>query len=501
MNQHSVKQPQRSEHPGPPDPSTSTGWVPRQEIEGAQADLFDYAKLRDYLGFGLRAVRRRWPQVLLTFVLVTAVSVVAVIVLPKTYVCEIKIQAQRNTIISNIAGMPQPWDYELPTRAAADLIQQHDNYVSIVHKADLVREWERTKPPLWRLRDGIAKRISGELTPELKEEALINALEQRLAVAVTEDTVTISVEWPDAASAYRIIHAAYENFLDARRYKEIAGVAEAIGLLESRAADSRATVIQELDKLQRLRAARPTKARPAAAAKLAPAPPPPDPELAALRAQLQSKRQVIAQMEEFRRKRIADLSAKLAELKQNYSEFHPAVIDLEQSLSQQEREENPQLAVLRADYKQLEDEYDRRGGAALPEVPLTSAPLPMEAQQLSRSTSEEIEPPEIEQAKADIKLEISRYATVTQKIEAAKLELESQRAAFQYRYGVLRPAALPLSPAKPKKRVVVGAGAVMGILLGMVLAFLLDLRSGVLLEEWQVERMLEVPVIGEVSLR
>jgi uncharacterized protein involved in exopolysaccharide biosynthesis len=207
-------------------------------------------------------------------------------------------------------------------------------------------------------------------------------------------------------------------------------------------------------------------------------------------------------MEEFRRRRIAELASKLADLRQVFNEFHPAVIDLQQSLQQLEREESPQLATLRQEYRQLEHEYERRGGPALE----TSADgnarleLPSEALRLARLQAEEMESPEAEQAKADLKYEVGRYSTLVDRIEQAKTELETQRAAFPYRYGILRPAALPTGPDKPKKRTVLGASAVMGLLLGMVAAVLLDIRSRRVLHRWQVERQLQLPVLADLRM-
>jgi uncharacterized protein involved in exopolysaccharide biosynthesis len=319
-------------------------------------------------------------------------------------------------------------------------------------------------------------------------------------VASAEDTVTIGIDWPDARTAFRLIQAAHENFLEARQYKEISAVSEAIGLLQGRQLDAQQKVRAALETVFRLRGpAKEQKPRVAAAR------PPPrsgveDPDLQRLRSQLQSKQQVIAEMEEFRRRRIAQLASRLAELRQVFSEFHPVVVDVQQSLQQQEREENPHLATLRQEYRRLQDEYERRGGTA-GETGLAAAPerLPAEALQIARAIGDELESPEIEQAKAELGHEVSRYAAVTERIEQAKLELETQRAAFNYRYGVLRPATVPTTPSKPKAPLVVGAGAFVGLLLGMLAAVLLDVRSRRVHERWQIERQLGLAILGGVD--
>ena len=205
-------------------------------------------------------------------------------------------------------------------------------------------------------------------------------------------------------------------------------------------------------------------------------------------------------MEDFRRRRIADLASKLAELKQTFSEFHPAVIDLQQTLQQQEREENPQLTLLRQEFRQLEDQYERRGGPALESSEGESAGrLTVEALRVGRAMGDEVESPDVEQAKADLKYELGRYSSLAEKIDQARTELEAQRAAFHYRYGVLRPAGLPKAPSKPNRKLVLAAGVAMALLLAVLAALLRDLRSGLVLERWQVERQLGLIVIGEVQ--
>jgi uncharacterized protein involved in exopolysaccharide biosynthesis len=477
--------------------------VPQQEIAGADADLFDYGKLRDYLGFGLRAVRRHRALTASVTVALVGLVAVALAVLPKTYHCEIKIQAQRNQVIGSVAGMTRPWDYELPTAAATDLIIRTDNLRSLVRKTDLIHAWDATRAPLLRLKDALLRRLRGEIPDDQKEEAMIGTLEQRLSVKTTEDTVTIGVDWPDARTAYRLIQAAHENFLEARQYKEVSALSEAVGLLQGRALEQRNKVDAAVERMQRLRSTYEPRKKSAAVVVKPPTPPRPvavDPDLERLRTALRSKRQVIAEMEDFRSRRMAELASRLAEMRQVYSDFHPAVVDLQQTIDQQKREENPQLIALRQEYQKLEEEYERRGGSAAAEAPDPSASsgmLPAALIQLGRS---EDEPPEVEEAKAELKHEIGRYSTLAERIEQAQLEVETQRAAFAYRYGVLRPAAVPASPVKPKKAQMLLVGLIAGLLLGVAAAILADLLSGRVLEPWQVVRQLGVPVLGEIAL-
>ena len=63
---------------------------------------------------------------------------------------------------------------------------------------------------------------------------------------------------------------------------------------------------------------------------------------------------------------------------------------------------------------------------------------------------------------------------------------------------MIRPAQVPKEPVKPKAAVVMGVGVVAALVLALAATLLLDLRSGRIVERWQIERLLELPVLGEV---
>ncbi len=84
------------------------------------------------------------------------------------------------------------------------------------------------------------------------------------------------------------------------------------------------------------------------------------------------------------------------------------------------------------------------------------------------------------------------------RIDSARIELDTARAAFKYRYAVLRPPILPSAPAKPKLPLLAIGALLAAAGLSVIAAVLADLRSGRLLETWQVERLLGLPVLGEM---
>jgi len=477
---------------------------PPQEIEGANADLFDYARLRDYLGFAVSSVRRHLKLVGVVFSMMLLFGYLAVLVLPKTYHSEIKIQAQRNQVISTVTGLDRPLDtFDSPTRAASDTVLRTDNLVSLVRKTKLVGTWDANRAPVQKLKDSLIRMIRKPMTDQQKEDVLVGTLEKKINVAVLDETVTIEVDWWDAATAYKLTVAAYENFLEARQFIEVSAISEAIGILENRLDEERDKVNASVDKVMQLRAkAAPKGVAAAPRAVVRRAAPVADPEIQRLRDSLQAKQRAIAEMDDARRRAITALETKMTSLQEVYSEFHPEVVDLRDTIRQQRASEPPQLVAAKQEYRAMEEEYQRRGGPALEAqkgvTHLVNSALPVEALRLAQT--DEVEQPETEQAKNELRYAVGRYSSLAERIDSAKLGRDTQRAAFRYRYGVLRPAGIPLSPSKPNAALLIVAAALVGVLLGIGGALITDLRSRRIYQRWQVERLLGMTVLAEVKL-
>jgi len=63
------------------------------------------------------------------------------------------------------------------------------------------------------------------------------------------------------------------------------------------------------------------------------------------------------------------------------------------------------------------------------------------------------------------------------------------------------PAEPPKGPAKPNVAAVGAAAVIAGLLLAAFAAAFADLRGGRIVETWQVERALELPVLSELTGR
>jgi capsular polysaccharide biosynthesis protein len=103
-------------------------------------------------------------------------------------------------------------------------------------------------------------------------------------------------------------------------------------------------------------------------------------------------------------------------------------------------------------------------------------------------------------ARGQLRDAMDKYAALRTQIQTAQIDLETAQAAFKYRYSVVTPAHLPRSPTKPNVPLVILAAFVAAVLCGLLFAVLADVRKGRLLERWQIERLLDRPILGEIAL-
>ncbi len=467
---------------------------------GESAELFDLALISSYAMFALHSIWRHKLLFLLVWIGIVAFSLGLMVSLPKTYQVRTTLEAQRNQVMPALSNPTRaiPTDADAPTRLAAETVQSYDNLVALIQQTEFVKNWPLHRAPLPRLKDALRRILFKEPTYEDQVDNFVYYLREKLWVSTGEGTVTIGIDFPDADLAYRLVDAAKQNFLEARQAADVSSIEEALTILEGRAEQAHQSLTASLQQLQALRdeqeARGGKRARRSAAAR---APAPVDQEVSRLLAAAQSKRRAIADLEEFRRRRVIELQNRLQEQRASFSESHPAVLDSQQSLEAM-RQESPQVAVLKRELAPLEAELKKRGivdqatqGAGLPTPVVIQAAL----------DQREDEDSQLGYAKEQVRFAFATYNSFLDRIEGAHLELDSARAAFKYRYTVIQPAQRPRRPVKPKPNLVLGASLIAGFALALLSTTLVDLRSRKLLENWQVERQLRLPLIGEVRAR
>jgi len=434
--------------------------------------LADWAKL--VIGSARRHVR------ITASVFVGGLAVLSLYYFTKTpvYRVETKVLAQRQ---QGPGTSVRPVD-DQPTRSAWEIVHRRENLIGLLQSANVIPKDSAAKKAA---SDAASVANRGGDSAEDPVDAMVRGLDKVLRVETDDRIVTIQIDWPNPEQAYHIVEGALQNFLEARHLQEITAIDEIISLLQGRAATLRDTldkVVQETSRVVVVRDRDGTQHTVAAQG-------PPE-DLVRLKSMLDAKERAIQDVESFRRTRLADLQAQLDQMKGVYSDAYPGVINLRQEIAALSRE-SPQMASLREEEQRLRNEYNGRVGQVRPGlVPAAGAPG-----QATRTRVLEGLPTPQEERLRDARF---RYEQMLERVQAAQLELDAARAAFKYRYNVIWPAEMPKKPISPNPVKIFGLGPVLALALALAVAAAYDLWKGLVVERWQVERSLGLPVLADI---
>lgn len=517
--------PWSSATPPAPAPATAASAATAATTETDIDRLLDPTRIGNYLGFVARSVGRRWLMTSFITVVMTGAITAAALVWPKSYHVDAKLLVQRNDVMASLVnpGRTIAREAEEPTRAAEEIVHQHENLLSVIKQTDLMNRWELTRAPLLKNRDRIMASLRGPRSDADRLDGMVGLLEQRVKVYATpEGSVTFDLMWPEPQAGFDILDHVIQNFLQFRRVSETSAISDSIAILDESVQTLEAQVTQTIAELPkrpapRVRRSDPAPATPAVATSqipTVPAGPPPDitRRLTRLRADLDAKRQEVAKLDDTHRLQLAEAQSRLTAAKMVYGDDFPAVIALRQTVAQLSRE-SPDLVNLRRDVLGLEQEYDslttavqtaddaaqRAAGVAV--TPADSArtriqSAPFEVDLSGVSGAESNDPTSLR-----LKVELSELAAVRERANAARAELSSSQAGFKYQYKIIRPPQVPRAPSSPNIPLWVGAGAFASLLLAVFAAVAADLASGRILEPWQVEHQLGIPVAVKLQER
>lgn len=501
------------------------------ETDAESEPLINVRQLFDYVGFVARSARRHKLLAAGTVALVLMLTATLAAILPKNYHVQTKLLAQRNAVMAALSnpGRAIPWDADAPTRAAAETVLRRDNLISLMRQTDLMAEWERTRPPALKVKDWIVAALSRyTLTDEDKVEAMVGLLEARMVVVagpVGDGTVTIDLDWPNADMAYKLVQGAQQAFLDARQAAETAAIGESIAILERYSGSLHEDINRTLAELQRTQAASAAAApvrqvarapRPAPAPAVALTSPLLDdpldtnPVLNRMKATITGKRAELARLQEARQRQLADLQARLGQLKTVYTADHPSVLSLQQNIAAVSQDP-PQVVALASEVEELQADYDKRLADATDQQIKNAFGQRSAAAPAPRVAARDADPVDrtVDTAPADrpgsqmgefvklrLRSELNQLESVLERTDGARIELAVSQAAFKYRYTVIRPAQLPRDPTFPNFKLMMAAGVLGSILLALAVVVAKDLLSKRILEPWQIERQLGLPVLG-----
>jgi uncharacterized protein involved in exopolysaccharide biosynthesis len=497
----------------------------RGHSEEGESDGLDLERMREMVGFALRAARRRLVLAVTTFVVVAGLGITAAKIMPRTYNAQVILFAQRSTPV-RLLSSPNPGvdQVDNPTKNAVAMVMRRDNLVALAKDASLVERFHATRSPALRLKDRIRAQFFGSPSDEDMLTSMVYTLENQLKVEIDDTTVTISVDWANPQIAYDLVTLVQKNFSEARYDNDVAVVTASLAVLEEHAKNELARVDDELKeynkqvmekaKLTRTASVGGATARVsrigARVSDLESAGTDdlqgPDPELAAT---LEEKRLRIRAIEESRQRTVDALRLELQKQQLQLTPAHPAVIALEQQLTAASQP-SPELMQLQGEVRALTGETVRPKATSIRSAAPLAAALPPVLREPSApgaSASADAPSPLLkEQVLAPLALSGSRlslamrgYEDALARLDAARVELDVTRAVSQHRYMVLTPAVVPNGPKKATARLLSVGSVVGGALLAILLAAGLDLLGGTVIEPWQIRRQLKVDILSELD--
>ena len=93
----------------------------------------------------------------------------------------------------------------------------------------------------------------------------------------------------------------------------------------------------------------------------------------------------------------------------------------------------------------------------------------------------------------------SIYQRLLQRLETAKISQTLEESDSGTKFRVLEPPRLPLIPVKPNKPLFVFGGLIVGLGLGVVLVYLLELSDNTIRSVDEARGFLDFPVIGSIG--
>jgi hypothetical protein len=447
--------------------------------------LFEPGELRDYAGFAVRSLGRRWKLVGAILLLFAAGLGAAVRYLPRRYHVEARMLALP------AEGAPgalrgNNGDASL-LQSAAEVILSRQSVLELIHEHDLLARWDASRGPLLRLLDRLRWRPTD---PAHRERALIRSFEKKLTVQVKGPQVVLGFDWPEPQTAVEVVKSAEAKLIAARRDAELVPLERKVATLEASAAAAKRRVDLLAARIQDATAQRRRGARPAtvrglqAEGRFGDLP---DPALSQQRLRLIALRKGIAELEDVRRRRVSELNATLAEQKVTLGPGNPAPLETQEKIRALEVD-GPELAALKAREQAVLSEYVRAGGK---EIELSAEPgsWPAELRE---------DDPIVAFDKSRLGMEQSSLTRLLDGTAEAEVMLATAAAGFDSRYVEMVPPEVPDGPVFPNVTLLLFAGLLAAAVVAFFGALAADLSGGVIRESWQARRELDVPLLAQV---
>lgn len=172
---------------------------------------------------------------------------------------------------------------------------------------------------------------------------------------------------------------------------------------------------------------------------------------------------------------LVHLKMELNRLLVDNTEEHPRVIQTRKQIEHLEKQRDVQMEQAQEEGVEIApDEYAK----------LVSS-VPRQEQRLASLTR-------------DYMVNANIYESLLQRLETAKISETLEESEKGPKFRVLEPARLPLEPVKPRKILVIIGGLVVGVLLGGLVIYLLDLSNTSIRNLDEARNVLEFPIFGSI---
>jgi hypothetical protein len=469
--------------------------------------VLDFEWLTDLLRFPFGALARHRALAFVAAGSVFGAALLAAIFMPRTYEVESRILTRRSMVLPAL-GNPRrtvPTESDAPARLAVEAVMSRENLAGIIDSTGLRAIIPQLVTPPRRAYESLRELVKEPRTPAEQRDMLIKLLEKKMIVAADDDkegTVAIGIRWRHPASALAIVEAAQSSFLGKRYEQEVELLNESIGILERYVGTANESIARSMSNLrglpgvrvsetdaQRLTASSQSTARTRAI----------NSEMARAQAQLTSVRGALSQQEAAFTQRVSTAQARLTELESQYGTAHPEVAAARKAL-ESAMQQPTSLRALRSEEQVLVDQLAQLG-AAVPGSTEAGAELAMQRlnfERLMRERADSLEDPRLTYGRSQLKIAITNYEDMLERLEAARIELETARAAFKHRYTVTSPPELPKRPVSPNVLLLLVGGLVLAALAALFAVTARDVLGGRVVERWQIKRQLGLPLLGEV---
>jgi uncharacterized protein involved in exopolysaccharide biosynthesis len=485
-------------------PRTPTPPIVERVSPDAPAEpLIDVSRLRELARFPLGSLRRHRRLAIGTACSILGATALAALLYPRSYKVESTILTRRNMVLPAL-GNPRrtvPTESDAPAMLAEEAVKSRESLTHIIESTRLLALLPQMIHPLTNAKEVVREKLVGPRSESEKIDLLVKLLDKRLTVKAKDEkegSLDFTIQWPDPASSLLIVQAAQQRFLDKRFEQEVSLIQESIEILNKyvqNANQSIATSMAELRSLPGVRRAVPEASnyvrsmQDAAKSR----------SLATLQSDLALARSVMSQQEAAYTTRVSAVQARLTDLEARFGSGHPEVAAARQALAAAS-EVPPALAQARAEEKRLVDQLADLG-ASMPNSADAGVELAMQRlnfERMMRERADSLEDPRITYARSKLKIATTNYEDMLDRLEAAKIELETARAAFKYRYTVVSPPQPPKRPDTPNLPLLLIGGLICAALAALLAATSRDVFSGLVVEPWQIDRQLGLPLLGEV---